>query len=162
MRGLVWEATLAGDGPVERFRAVADASDVGARISMPGGVDEAEVARLCRNADILVLPSRAEAMSMAVLEGMAHALAVVTTRVGAHDEIIRDGDTGVFVPAGDPQALADALARLVLDPALRRRLGQRAREHFVENLSIAAYMHALDGLYETVGRRRKRASEVST
>ena len=120
---------------------------------MPGWVDEHEVRRLCANADILVLPSHAEGLAMSVVEGMAHGLSVVTTRVGAHEEVLVDGDTGVFVPAGDAVALANALAVLMADPARRERLGRRARRYFVEHLSIDAYSQVLERLYEAAAKR---------
>ena len=83
-------------------------------VEMPGWLDADEARALCARADILVLPSYAEGMAMAVIEGLAHGLAVVTTRVGAHEEAISDGETGIFVPVGDKDALAAALAKLVV------------------------------------------------
>ena len=158
MRDLDWRAVLAGDGPVDRFREQAAAAGIGDRVDMPGWVDEAEVRRLCAQADILVLPSHAEGLAMAVVEGMAHGLTVVTTRVGAHEEVLADEDSGVFVPPGDPVALAGALAALAADPARRARLARGARRRFVDHLSIAAYLRALDGLYEGVRRPERRGA----
>ena len=54
-------------------------------------------------------------------------LPLVSTDVGAIGEIVRDGQTGLLVPAGDPAALASALTRLADDPQLRQRLGDGAR-----------------------------------
>ena len=87
---------------------------------------------------------------MAVLEGLSHGLAVVTTRVGAHDEVISDGETGVFVPVGDKDALAAALARLVTDPDIRSHLSARARAHYLNHFSMKAYMRSMEKLYETI------------
>lgn len=155
MRDLDWRAVLAGDGPVERFRQDAETNGLGQVVEMPGWVDEREVRRLCSQADILVLPSHAEGLAMAVIEGMAHGLCVVTTRVGAHEEVLTDGDTGVFVPVGDPAALAGTLAALIADPARRERLGRRARQHFVEHLSIEGYARELERVYDAASRRRR-------
>lgn len=163
LRDLDWRAVLAGDGPVDRFRRDAEASGLGTVVTMPGWVDEQEVRRLCSEADILVLPSHAEGLAMAVIEGMAHGLTVVTTRVGAHEEVLTDGDTGVFVPVGDPAALAATLAALISDPARRERLARRARQHFVEHLSIDSYARELDRLYGAVSRRpRIRGARITT
>lgn len=147
MSRLRWHAVLAGDGPVERFRAAAAGLGLSQRVSMPGWLGQEETRALCAGADILVLPSHAEGLAMAVIEGLAHGLAVVTTRVGAHEEAIADGTTGRFVPVGDVVALAETLATLVADPAARRRLGTQARARFVSNFSMSAYMRRLDGLY---------------
>ncbi|MFT3973093.1 MAG: glycosyltransferase family 4 protein [Amaricoccus sp.] len=150
LSGLEWRAVLAGDGPVARYRADADALGLGNRVSMPGWLGEAETRALCASGDILVLPSHSEGMAMAVIEGLAHGLAVVTTRVGAHDEAITDGKTGRFVPVGDPPALAEALARLVTDPAERVRLGVQGRALFLSSFSMSAYMRHLEGVYASL------------
>ena len=151
MAGLPWRAVLAGDGPVAHYRAAAEALGLGERVAMPGWMEEAETGALCAGADILVLPSHHEGMAMAVLEGLAHGLAVVTTPVGAHDEAIDDGESGLFVPAGDPEALAAALAGLVADPARRAALGAGARARFVARFSMASYLPALRHLYAGLG-----------
>ena len=87
---------------------------------------------------------------MAVVEGLAHGLAVVTTRVGAHGEVICDGETGVFVPVGDTDTLAAALAKLVSDPETRNRLSAKARAHYLNYFSMKAYMRSLEKLYDAV------------
>jgi glycosyltransferase involved in cell wall biosynthesis len=96
--------------------------------------------------DVFVLPTRADNLPIAVLEAMASAVPVVTTRVGGLPELVADGETGVLVEPDDPAALADALTALLLDPARRAALGragaQRARERF-DSERIAAQMVAL-------------------
>ena len=87
---------------------------------------------------------------MAVLEGLAHGLAVVTTRVGAHEETITDGVDGVFVPVGDADALAAALARLVDAPDECRRLGATARATYLERFSIDSYMLRVAAIYASL------------
>ncbi|OHV26164.1 MULTISPECIES: glycosyltransferase family 4 protein [Rhizobium] len=150
MKELQWRAVLAGDGPVEDYRRQAAALRLSDLVDMPGWLDAAAAQALCARADILVLPSHAEGMAMAVIEGLAHGLAVVTTRVGAHDEVISDGETGVFVPVGDKDALAAALAKLVTDPEIRSYLSAQGRAHYLNHFSMKAYMRSLDKLYEAV------------
>ncbi|ANL31303.1 glycosyltransferase family 1 protein (plasmid) [Rhizobium phaseoli] len=150
MKELRWRAVLAGDGPVEHYRHLADAMALSDRVEMPGWLDAGEARGLCARADILVLPSHAEGLAMAVLEGLSHGLAVVTTRVGAHDEVITDGETGIFVPVGDQNALAAALAKVVSDRELRTRLAVQGRAHYLNHFSMMAYMRSLGRLYETV------------
>lgn len=147
MAALRWRAILAGDGPVEAYRAEAATRGLAGRVTMPGWMEEAETRALCAAADILVLPSHHEGMAMAVLEGLAHGLAVVTTPVGAHDEAIEDGVSGLFVPVGDAAALSEALAGLVADPAHRAALATGARARFAERFSMARYLPALRHLY---------------
>jgi glycosyltransferase involved in cell wall biosynthesis len=150
MTDLPWKAVLAGDGPVEDYRRQAAKMGLSDRVDMPGWLGSGEAHALCANADILVLPSHAEGMAMAVIEGLAHGLAVVTTRVGAHEEVITDGETGVFVPVGDPDALAAALATLLRDPGARLSLSTRGRSHYLNHFSMKAYMRSLEELYEAV------------
>lgn len=150
MKALDWRAVLAGDGPVEDYRRQADALGLSHMVDMPGWLSSDEVHTLCARADILVLPSHAEGMAMAVIEGIAHGLAVVTTRVGAHEEVITDGETGIFVPVGDGQALAAALAALVKDPDARLRLSIKARAHYLGHFSMLAYMRSLEEVYHAV------------
>ena len=150
MKDLRWRAVLAGDGPVEDYRREAADMGLSGLVEMPGWLGADETRALCARADILVLPSHAEGLAMAVLEGLSHGLAVVTTRVGAHDEVISDGENGVFVPVGDKDALAAALARLVTDPDIRSHLSARARAHYLNHFSMKAYMRSMEKLYETI------------
>ena len=152
LAGLQWQAVIAGDGPVEAYRRHAAQLGLSGRVEMPGWLDGGEARALCRRADILVLPSHAEGMAMAVIEGLAHGLAVVTTRVGAHEEAIADGETGLFVPVGDKDALAEALAMLIGDPVLRNSLSIKARLHYLSLFSMAAYQHRLATFYEAILR----------
>jgi glycosyltransferase involved in cell wall biosynthesis len=150
MADLPWRAVLAGDGPVSEYRRQASNMGLSDRVTMPGWIDLKGTRALCARADILVLPSHAEGMAMAVIEGLAHGLAVVTTRVGAHEEAISDGETGLFVPVGDKDALALALARLVGDPWMRGALSSKARSHYLSRFSMVAYGRRLEKLYEAV------------
>jgi glycosyltransferase involved in cell wall biosynthesis len=121
-----WRLTCAGS--LQRDPALAKqlrdrirASGLEDRVSLVGELDEAEVARLYQRADAFVLPSLYEGYGMAVAEAIACGLPVVSTPVGAAPDLV--GKTaGLLVPAGDPAALAAALASLMDDPALLRRL----------------------------------------
>lgn len=156
MKNLPWRAVLAGDGPVDNYRSKVAAASLSDRVGMPGWLDTGETQALCASADILVLPSHAEGMAMAVIEGLAHGLAVVTTRVGAHEEVITDGETGVFVPVGDPDALAATLVRLLGDPATLKHLSAKGRSHYLNHFSMKAYMRSLEELYDAVLARPRK------
>ncbi len=150
---LAWRAVLAGDGPVETCRRQVADLGLGERVSLPGWLDADATAALRHTSHVLVLPSHAEGLSMAVLEGLASTLAVVTTPVGAHPEVLTDEETGLFVPPGDAAALAAALARLVGTKQLREGIAERGRQLFVARYSIGAYMDALEGLYARLAPR---------
>jgi glycosyltransferase involved in cell wall biosynthesis len=118
-----WRATIAGDGHVDAAKAKATEYGLTERVDLPGWVGPDRVAELIASADILVLPSFSENLPVSIIEAMAAGVAVVATPVGAVEDIVTNEETGLLVPAGDVDALASALTRLVADPALRRRLG---------------------------------------
>jgi glycosyltransferase involved in cell wall biosynthesis len=142
-----WRATLAGGGPVDQFRKLAEDLGIVDNVSFPGWVDEAGVRALCAHADVLVLPSHAEGLAMAILEGLSHGLAVITTPVGAHPEVIEPEVSGLFVTPGDVPALAGVLVRVINDESLRERLGRGGRERFVAEFDVPRYASRLTHLH---------------
>jgi glycosyltransferase involved in cell wall biosynthesis len=98
------------------------------RIHWAGKVPHDEVAWWMAAGDLFVLPSLSEGLPTVICEVMSCARPAVATAVDGTPEIVRDGETGLLVPPRDPGALADALARLVDDPELARRMGDRALE----------------------------------
>lgn len=89
-------------------------------------------------ADIFCLPTLGDCTSVAIGEAMAAGLPVITTAVGSNEETVRDGETGLVIPAGHATALAGALRRLVDDADLRLRLGRAARDDAHERMDAAA------------------------
>lgn len=147
MRARPWRATLAGDGRVDEFQRLASELGIAERVEFPGWVDQAGVRAACQAAEVLVLPSHAEGLAMSVLEGLSYGLAVITTPVGAHTEVIEPEVSGLFVPPGDVEALAAALARVIDDTALRARLGDGARRRFLEKFHVRGYAERLASLH---------------
>jgi glycosyltransferase involved in cell wall biosynthesis len=88
-------------------------------------------------ADIVVLPSLHEGLGVAALEAMAAGRPLVASHVGGLAETVVDAETGMLVPPGDAGALADALARLAADPALRARLGAAGRARVLAHFTSA-------------------------
>ena len=147
VRHLRWRATLAGDGPIDEFRNLAKDLGILETLRFPGWLDQHGVSELCANADVLVLPSYAEGLAMSVLEGLSHGLAVITTPVGAHSEVIEPEVSGILVPPGDMAALADALVRVIDDESLRSRLSRGARDRFLEEFDVRRYAARLEQLH---------------
>ncbi len=147
LAGRRWRAILAGDGPIDEYRGLATALGIAERVEFPGWVNQAGVRAVCEASDVLVLPSHAEGLAMSVLEGLSHGLAVITTPVGAHTEVIEPDVSGLFVPPGDVEALSAALARVIDDPALRARLGAGARRRFLEKFHVSGYADELERLH---------------
>jgi glycosyltransferase involved in cell wall biosynthesis len=84
--------------------------------------------RLFAEADLFVLPTRADSHAIASLEAMATGLPVISTPVGGVVDVVEDGVTGYLVPKDDLAALAERITRLRYDRDLRHRMGIRGRE----------------------------------
>ena len=93
-------------------------------------------------ADILCMPSHfeSEALPLVVIEAMMFQLPVVATRWRGIPDLIDDGVSGYLVPIRDPQALADALSRLISDSTLRRTMGANARRRYLDQFTIERYL----------------------
>jgi len=98
--------------------------------------------------DVLVQPSRADNLPLAILEAMAIGLPVVGTRVGGIPELVVDGETGLIVPPEDPAALAAALDSLASSPVRRREYGRAGRERAAEHFSAEGVARRTVALYE--------------
>ena len=98
--------------------------------------------------DIVTVPSHIEPLGNATLEAMAHARPVIGAAVGGIPEMIVDGETGLLVPAQDPKALAEALALLIEDPSLVRRMGQAARRRCEDVFSLERHVENVLRVYE--------------
>jgi glycosyltransferase involved in cell wall biosynthesis len=95
---------------------------------------------------VVVVPSRSEGFGVVCAEAMAHGKAVVAGATGGLLGLVRDGETGLLVEPGDPQALRAAIDRLLADQALRDRLGRNAREWITE---LCGWESVLDKTLET-------------
>jgi glycosyltransferase involved in cell wall biosynthesis len=102
--------------------------------------------------DVFALPSWTEGLPLVVLEAMARRRAVVATPVGGTAEVVVDGETGLLVPPRDPDALADALRRLLADAELRQRLGDAGYERVREHFSAEAMTRRMLDIYDEVLR----------
>jgi glycosyltransferase involved in cell wall biosynthesis len=142
-----WRLTIAGIGDIPHYQERARQLRVVDRVTFVGWADGHATQRLLERADILVLPSHFECFPMAVVEGMAYGLAVVVTPVGAVQEAITDGETGLLVPIGDSERLARAIKRLIDDPSLRRRLGAHARARFCQLFDLDIFERRIRQIY---------------
>ncbi len=118
---------LVGDGPLRRGLEARTASGpLAGQVTFAGAT--ADVSQYLRAADLLVLPSRAEGMSNALLEAMACGIPIVATDLTGNREVLgEDRQAGRLVPPGDPAALAEAIGTLVASDSLCPELGTAAR-----------------------------------
>jgi glycosyltransferase involved in cell wall biosynthesis len=139
-----------GDGPE---RAVVE------RLVRDGGLDRvrflgtvADARTLYPGFDVLVSASDAEGLPNVVLEGAAAGLPIVATAAGGTGEIVVDGQTGLLVPVGDPDRLADAVLRVLGDHDLGDRLGGAARDHAVAAFGVDRFVAETAALYEEMAK----------
>ncbi|MCW2582325.1 MAG: hypothetical protein JWQ53_1115 [Klenkia sp.] len=128
-------------GAVDRL-GLADA------VRFTGPLPQAELVEVLQSATVAAVPSLYEGFSLPAIEAMACGTPLVATDAGALPEVV--GDAAVQVPAGDVDALAAALARVLDDPALQRRLSTAGRARVLENYTWRATAVATAAWYEEV------------
>lgn len=154
---------LLGQGPEherpERERLHQLAAELGLSASLLFLGHREPVLPYLQAADVFVLPSFFEGLSIALLEAMACGLAVVTTNIGGTREVIRPAVEGLLIEPGDVSALAAALKRVLQDGALAGQLGRAARRrvetHYAADLYIARYAELYTRLAGSVRQGQK-------
>jgi glycosyltransferase involved in cell wall biosynthesis len=139
--------TMAGDGDIPEAQTLAAQLGCLDLVTLPGWTGPATVERLLVESDVLVLPSYAEGMAMALIEAMSWGLPVVTTGVGGASEFLVHDRNCTLVTPGDVQGISNAISELARTPALRQRLGNAARET-MSQFSVDNYVLKLCGVYE--------------
>lgn len=115
--------TIAGSGP-EKMMLQQLAAELGIAdaVTFSGRVENADMPKLYRSADVMINPSLADNMPISVLESLASGVPVVSTNVGGVAYLVKDGETALLVPPGDHTAMAAALLRLLREAELARHL----------------------------------------
>ena len=148
-RGVEAILCMVGDGP-DRERLERRAKELGiVRNTLFLGYQE-DVAPLYAAFDALVLPSANEGTPVSVIEALASRTPVVATRVGGVPDVVREGVDGFLVGAGDTEALADRLATLAADPALRERMGDSAHARVLPRYAVERLVDDVDRLYRAL------------
>jgi hypothetical protein len=146
---------IVGDGPMrETLQTQIERLDLSSRVNLIGSLSQDAVLEKLRAADIFGLASTTDAKGATdvfptvILEAMASARTVVSTRLAGIPELVVDGETGILVPPGDSTALGEALEQLVRDPGLRLRFGNAGRarieQHFQIEQTVAPLMNMLN------------------
>jgi len=141
---------IVGDG--ERRRSIESQvieSGLTDRVRLLG--ESKAVESLLAAADVFVLASDSEGISVSILEAMAAGLPVVVTDVGGNGEIVRDGENGFLVPVDDVDSFADRWVDLLRHPEQRQQFSEAARQHVIDRFSLDAMVANYLGLYgETI------------
>src|SRR6266496_787808 len=154
-RGFDFACDIIGDGPLcETLRSKIAKLNVSSRINLLGSLSQKAVLEKLRDADIFALASTADAQGATdvfptvILEAMASARAVVSTRLAGIPELVVDGKTGVLLSPGDTAALTDGLQRLLCDRELRLRYGRAGRVRIEQHFQIEETVAPLLELFE--------------
>lgn len=126
---------LVGEGPQreELFRRISDI-DLKYRICLPGAFDDTE--DVLQAADLFLLPSYSEGMSLSLLEAMAAGIPAIASDISGNRALITHEQSGLLVPPRDVPGLTTAMIRLLEQPALRNSLGSQARQLVQQNYSL--------------------------
>jgi glycosyltransferase involved in cell wall biosynthesis len=138
--------TLVGGGPRRaELEALVRERGLDGIVTFLGHRDD--VPALLAAADAYVLPSRSEAFPNGAIEAMAAGLPVVASAVGGLLDLVDDGRTGVLVRPEDPAALAQALDRLIADPAHAAAMGAAARDEVLRRFGFERMIASFENLY---------------
>src|SRR6266496_5725956 len=154
-RGFDFACDIIGDGPLrETLRSKIEKLNLSSRINLLGSLSQKAVLEKLRDADIFALASTADAQGATdvfptvILEAMASARPVVSTRLAGIPELVVDGKTGVLLSPGDTAALTDGLQRLLCDRELRLRYGRAGRVRIEQHFQIEETVAPLLELFE--------------
>ncbi len=115
------------------------------------GVSDEELARLYGEAEVAIVPSLYEGFSLPAIEAMSCAVPVVATTGGALPEVVGvSGETGLLVEPNDPDALVDAIRRLLDDGSLRERLGANGRQRVMERFTWQVTARGTAACYDAI------------
>ncbi len=148
---------VAGSGPEEEaLRAKVESAGLSGSFALLGS--RSDVGALLAAADAFCLPSRHEGLPISLLEAMQAGLACVATRVGGVPGMIADGVEGVLVEPDDPEALAAALERVLVDVDAGGAMGARAQALVRDRYDMAAVAAAYADVYDELVDSRAKAS----
>lgn len=153
--GIDFAAVIAGTGPAFQDTVrLAESLNLG-DVQLLGNRDD--VHSVLGAFDIFVLSSVSEGLSNTIQEAMATGLPVVATNVGGADELVVEGQTGVLTPAGDDQAMADALSALAGNEARRSSFGRTGAERARAQFGIERMFRDYEQMYLSLGTRTASA-----
>jgi glycosyltransferase involved in cell wall biosynthesis len=165
-RGFDFVCDIVGDGPLrDTLRAKIDMLNLSSRINLLGSLSQRAVLEKLQWADIFVLASRTDAEGASdvfptvILEAMASARPVVSTRLAGIPELVMDGQTGILISPGDTAALTQALQHLLCDRELRLRYGRAGRERIERHFQIEDTVTPLLKLFEGTSANSPRSHQ---
>jgi len=141
------ELTMAGGGPVEQYRALAQQLGIADRVRFTGWVSQDTARNLMVNADALILPAYDEGLPLVILEALASAMPVICTPVGSIPEVLADHETALFVSPGDENGIAAAILELIDQPAVGRSMAAAGSALYERLFTMEAFARSVGSLY---------------
>jgi glycosyltransferase involved in cell wall biosynthesis len=141
------ELEIAGRGPLEpALKALALELGIAGSVRFLGHVSPIQQA--IESAAVVVVPSMGEGFGMVALEAMERSRPVIAAAIGGLGELVRDGETGILVPAGEAEPLCEAIVRLGGDLELARRMGEAGRRRALQRFLQTSCTERTELLYE--------------
>jgi colanic acid/amylovoran biosynthesis glycosyltransferase len=166
-QGIPFRCLLVGEG---QLRSTLEEQILSAglqeQVALLGGLPQSGILELLTNADVMILPSirldsgKQEGIPVALMEGMAMELPVITTRISGVPELVEDKVNGLLVPEKDPAALASAILALYQDLRYRQKLGENARKKVLADFDLTQSARVLLDLIQQADEGRKKSSTI--
>ena len=145
---------VVGIGPMlEEWQSLAQARGVADKVAWLGEVPDEDLPALYHQSDVFVLPAThtSEAFGLVQVEAMASGVPTICTELGTGTSYVTQHEqTGLVVPPNDPHALAEAINRLLADPARRKALGAAARQRAQAEFSVERMIDRVEDLYQSL------------
>lgn len=151
---------LYGRGDTSQWENYAAEHGCGSSVVFAGETDDVRAAH--RRSGFLVIPSRREGLSNALLEAMASGLPSVVSDIPGNVAAVRDGVEGIVVPVGDAEALASAMVSLYRSPSRRAQMGRAARERVQDTFTIQTVVEQVEHAYRLAMAEHSGWSKTSS
>lgn len=148
-----WNVVLAGNGEVEKGRAISKELGIANQVEFLGWVSGEQKDKVFRESMIFCLPSYAEGFPMAVLDAWAYGLPVITTPVGGIPDVAKDGENMLLFNPGDIDALAHQLEKMIIDENLRNRIALASLDFAENKFNQYTINKQLGELYEDLSKK---------
>jgi glycogen synthase len=159
-RGIGARLVIIGDGIyLEALQALVAAHGLESQVEFHGWMMPQDIHDAINTASIVLVPSIwEEAFGLVALQAAQMGRPVIASHTGGLPEIVREGETGLLVPPDDPPALADALARLITDPARMAAMGHEALLHAQRDFDFGRFVDAYENAYQAACTARRVVS----
>lgn len=124
---------IVGMGSTKEVEEIITGLKIEDRVKLVGEVDPVSIADYYNSCDVFIMPSLTEGLGFSSGEAMACKKPVIASNVGGVPDLVIDGKTGILVPPADPDALCEAIKRVLASKTLAKRLGENGYEHVKNN-----------------------------